>query len=163
MRPLSKPTSGSSGFSNLWTPQGRYLLDECLSRHVAHGLQRAGWDIISGSDIFPGMKDPQVIPWCQSNNRAWVTIDTNARRLHHTDLMKHPIDVLWLGVPKNQAFTPIYELALLSHALGHFDVKRANATTKHIHYYVGWTLHAALKEVPGYSHPRKMPVDQAPD
>ena len=107
------------------------MIDECLSRYVAHALKAVGWPTISASDEIQGEKDPEVIPWCRAHNRAWVTIDNEARRRHHADLIRYPIDVLWVGVPKGQKFTPIYELAILSHAIGHFDVKRANSPNKH--------------------------------
>ena len=68
-----------------------------------------------------------------------------------------------MGVPKGQKFTPIYELAILSHAIGHFDVKRANSPNKHIHFQVGWGLHADLKEIPGYAFRRDVPIEYDPD
>lgn len=89
------------------------------------------------------ISDERIIPRAARENRAWVTLDLQARREHAGRLAKHKVSVLWVTQP-NDGFTAAFQFALLGRALLFFDRELSGWPGKCVHARIGSTLQTEL-------------------
>ena len=81
----------------------RFLLDESLAPAVAKALSLVDYIFVDvRSKIRPqGVKDPEIIQWCQENEAIWVHADVAARKNHGKLLQNAGIRTLLVERPKS--------------------------------------------------------------
>ena len=125
-------------------PELRFILDESLSPAVAKALSLVEYDFVDVRlAIRPqGVKDPEIIQWCQENEAIWVHADVAAREKHHGTLLQNSaIRTLLVQRPKS-GMSPKEQLRILSFVLPrllenlekrraprHYVAKAANPTS----------------------------------
>jgi predicted nuclease of predicted toxin-antitoxin system len=58
-----------------------YLIDACISRHIATALRVAGYNATAVYDVLePAAPDPEIIQWCVDNGAILVTKDYGLKR-----------------------------------------------------------------------------------
>lgn len=77
-----------------------FLLDNDLSPAIADALKLFDFDIEHFARV-PEFKnrtieDPEIIEWCRSNRRVWITHDFAARRKHAEAIKAARIHIVWL-------------------------------------------------------------------
>ena len=81
----------------------RYLLDESLVPVVAEALRLVGHEFHSVQEVFEGrqgVKDPEIIDWCRTNDAVWVHDDPASRRMHQREIQQSGIRTLLIPRPK---------------------------------------------------------------
>ena len=86
------------------------MIDKDLSPDIAAALGLFDFDIthverVSQFQNRPeGVGGPEIIAWCEDNDRMWVTHDIKAKKKHKVDLRTTLISVLWMrGHPEQFA------------------------------------------------------------
>ena len=99
-------------------PEPLFLLDESLSPAVAKALNLVDYNFVDVRlAIRPqGVKDPEIIQWCQENMAIWVHADDRANRKHKKLLQTSGIRTLWLLRPGG-VMSRKEQLRILSSAL----------------------------------------------
>ena len=85
-------------------PELGFLLDESLAPRVAEALSLVGYDIWDIATVFDpdrtgrseGLKDPEIIEWCQTTRRVWIHADDRAKKEHAALLLRSGIRTLWV-------------------------------------------------------------------
>lgn len=85
-------------------PDPGFLLDESLAPRVAQALRLVGYDIEDVATVFDpdgtrrseGIKDPEIIEWCQTTGRVWIHADDRARKEHGALMLRSGIRTLWI-------------------------------------------------------------------
>jgi len=99
-----------------------------------------------GSDPRQSILDPEIIPRCAAEGRAWVTVDESARREHELALKTHLVSVLWVKRPR-EGMSTAYQFAILVTALLRFDMELDKYPGRAIHCGVGSSLNASLERL----------------
>ncbi len=96
----------------------RLLLDESLAPVVAQALALVGYEIADIETVFgkKGVKDPEIIEWCQENEAVWIHADDRARKQHGALLQTSGIRTVWV-YRRRGAMTGKEQLRVLSSAL----------------------------------------------
>lgn len=96
----------------------RFLLDESLAPVVAQALALVGYEIADIETVFgqKGVKDPEIIEWCQENEAVWIHADDRARKQHGALLQTSGIRTVWV-YRRRGAMTGKEQLRILSSAL----------------------------------------------
>ena len=99
-------------------PELRFILDESLSPAVAKALSLVEYDFVDVRlAIRPqGVKDPEIIQWCQENEAIWVHADVAAGKKHGTLLQNSGIRTLLVERPRS-GMSPKEQLRVLSFVL----------------------------------------------
>ncbi|MXX93734.1 MAG: hypothetical protein F4Y63_09870 [Chloroflexi bacterium] len=94
------------------------LLDESLAPVVARALALVGYEIADIEMVFgqKGVKDPEIINWCQENGAVWIHADDRARKQHRALLQTSGISTVWV-YRRRGAMTGKEQLRILSSAL----------------------------------------------
>lgn len=96
----------------------RFLLDESLTPKVAPALALVGYRIETVRQVWnqEGIKDPEIIAWCQEQDATWIHADDSALRVHREKLQASGIRTLWIRRPGGQ-MTGMEQLRILSFVL----------------------------------------------
>ena len=115
-----------------------FLLDESLVPAVAQALQLIGYNISSVMDVFgrrdDGVKDPEIIEWCRTNQAIWIHADDRARREHRVQLQTSGIGTIWVHRPGGR-LTAREQLRILAFALPRM-IDTLTQGSRHRHYRV---------------------------
>jgi predicted nuclease of predicted toxin-antitoxin system len=65
----------------------RWIVDECVARHLAAQLRAAGHDVIYVADEHPSIGDRPILNIAQEENRLVLTEDTDFGELLFKDLI----------------------------------------------------------------------------
>ena len=81
----------------------RFLLDESLTPTVAQALSLVNYNFVDVRSQIrrQGVKDPEIIRWCQENEAIWVHADDRARKQHRALLQTSGIRTLFVDRPKS--------------------------------------------------------------
>jgi predicted nuclease of predicted toxin-antitoxin system len=68
----------------------QYLIDACISRHIATALRIAGYSATAVYDVLDtDAPDPEIIQWCADKGAVLVTKDYDLKRKRlHADVLK---------------------------------------------------------------------------
>ena len=110
------------------------LLDESLAPVVAHALHLVGYNIFDVETAFgcKGVKDPEIIEWCRTNQAIWIHADDRARRQHRAQLLTSGIRTIWVFRPRGR-MTGKEQLRILAFILPKM-IEALGQGTRHRHY-----------------------------
>ena len=76
-----------------------FLLDESLAPVVAQALAMVGYNIVNVEAALgrKGIKDPEIIDWCQANGAIWIHADDRAKKEHRVLLQTSGIRTIWVS------------------------------------------------------------------
>ena len=116
-----------------------FLLDESLAPAVAQALRLVGYNIADVETAFghKGVKDPEIIEWCRTNQAIWIHADDRARRQHRAQLQTSGIRTIWVFRPRGR-MTGREQLRILSFVLPKM-IAALDQCTRHRHYRVSAT------------------------
>lgn len=128
-----------------------FLLDESLSPKVARALALVGYKISPAIDVFrrKGVKDPEIIKWCEQNGVIWVHADDRAKRQHGKLIRTSGIRTLWIR-RKGGAMIVREQLRIISYAFPQL---------MHNYGEQPETLHYSVSAADEMSNPALMPEE----
>jgi predicted nuclease of predicted toxin-antitoxin system len=88
----------------------RFLVDRCVSRHVARHLRERGHDVAETRDRGEDPGDAQVLAWAIDEGRVLVTLDKGFGELARRRRREHPCVVRLPDVPPGEQARLIAEL-----------------------------------------------------
>ena len=111
-----------------------FLLDESLAPAVARALRLVGYNIADVETAFghKGVKDPEIIEWCRTNQAVWIHADDRARRQHKAQLLTSGIRTIWIFRPRGR-MTGKEQLRILAFVLPKM-IEALGQGARHRHY-----------------------------
>lgn len=111
-----------------------FLLDESLAPAVAQALRLVGYNIADVETAFghKGVKDPEIIEWCRTNQAIWIHADDRARRQHRAQFQTSGIRTIWVFRSRGR-MTGRDQLRILSFVLPKM-IAALDQGTRHRHY-----------------------------
>src|SRR5258708_5243139 len=67
----------------------KFLIDENLGIQVPHYLRSLGFDVISISELSPGISDEEVLTLANTENRVLITLDKDFGELVFKERLVH--------------------------------------------------------------------------
>ena len=70
-----------------------------MDRFVADALSLVGYSFTTVFSVWngqDGIKDPEIISWCQANDTIWVHADDSAKRDHAKLILASQIRTVWV-------------------------------------------------------------------
>jgi len=135
--------SGKEGLQ-LCSSDPFFLVDECLSKHIAKALKLVGYNVGSVEDVFPGRRgrpvtDEEIIDWLgRQRLGVWVTADHSARRQRREQLLFWRVSAIWVKWPK-RGMTARRQHRLLSYVIDPIseEVRASHEPVYFLAYYNG--------------------------